>query len=330
VTRRRDVLVCAILLAAACAETQSSPRRQLFADLQQRAVALDAARVSAEDLRAFEAERARADALAPDAPERGEIESTARAHLETAIARTETRQLESQRLELERALITREAALQRMLAARMAAEQSAGLARTRAIADAEVARALARLDQRPAQRPKLTREELAALAKALLTRAELIAFALDTADGAPHEGELRTALAQAKAARTPDEALSRADAAHTLVLVALANLRKARGPSAEESASLADALAGTGVSTTRTELGLTAELGAQLDVARTLPALCRLARAFPHGNLVLFSPGKPDARTHLAQWQTAGCEAARLRVEPVGGHVQHSLVFPAY
>jgi hypothetical protein len=312
VTRRRDVLVCALLLAAACAETQSSPRRQLFADLQQRAVALDAARVSAEDLRAFEAERARADALAPDAPERGEIESTARAHLETAIARTETRQLESQRLELERALITREAALQRMLAARMAAEQSAGLARTRAIADAEVARALARLDQRPAQRPKLTREELAALAKALLTRAELIAFALDTADGAPHEGELRTALAQAKAARTPDEALSRADAAHTLVLVALANL------------------AGTGVSTTRTELGLTAELGAQLDVARTLPALCRLARAFPHGNLVLFSPGKPDARTHLAQWQTAGCEAARLRVEPVGGHVQHSLVFPAY
>jgi RNA polymerase-interacting CarD/CdnL/TRCF family regulator len=298
--------------------------------LQQRAIALDAKRVSADEVQSFEAERARAAALAPDAPERGEIESTARAHLETAIARAETRQLESQRLDVERALIKREAELQRVLAARIAADQSAGLARARAIANAEVARALARLDQRPAQRPKLTREELTLLAKALLMRAELIAFALDTADAAPLDEELRAALAQAKAARNPDEALSRADAAHTLVLVALANLRKARGPSAEESGSLADALSGVGLSTTRTELGLTAELGAQPDVARTLPTVCRIARAFPHGNLVLFSPGKPDAATHLAQWQAAGCDAARLRVEPVGGHAQHSLVFPAY
>jgi hypothetical protein len=309
--------VCLSLLA--CAALARREKVKLAEDRQSRARELDAARVAAEPYRRFTQARQSAEALAVDAPEREEYVSEARLWLETAITEAETAALARERLALERTTLRHDEAYLAAERERLTIEDERERALAAQIAREEMTRALTRAASVPALRVKLSADETRRAAQALLTRAELIALAVNPA----REPEARSALlsqlekARALLPKAPEEALTLADQA---LLSGLALAGKGRDPgtptTAAQKAALAEALGLTGAAVTRAEHGLVAALKAK-SKGTSIARLCGLARDYPAGDVqvVLNSARAENKGAGSESLAQSGCVGARFLIE---------------
>lgn len=327
---KRALLFMFALSLLACAAFSRREKVKLADDRKSRARELDAAHVAAESFRRYQQALASAEARPTDSPEREDYASEARLWLEAAISEAETAALARERLTLEREAVRHDEAYLTAERARLAIEEERERQLAANIAREEMKRALERAAQKPNQRVRLNADETRRAAGALLQRAELIALAL-----APNEqAEARAALlaqieeARGALARSPDEALRRADQA---LLAGLALAGKARSaqtpPSAAQKASLAEALALLGANVARSERGLTATLSENAK-PQTLARLCGVTRDYPAGDVqVSFARGKKGTQATLS---AHGCQGARFLSGERAGEKQLSFTFLAY
>lgn len=326
----RRVLVtglCFVLFA--CAALSRREKVKLSEDRLGRARELDAAHVAVAPFRNFEQALSRAEALAPDAPEREEHLSAARLWLETAISEAESAQLARERLRLERETVQHDEAYLAAERERLAVDDERERERAAEIAREEMKRALDRAAQTRGLRVKLSVEETRRAALALITRAELIALAIDPGADAAALTALRATLEKARTllAKTPDQALALADQA---LLSGLALIGKGRdaslAPSAAQKAALAEALSLSGASVTRSERGLSATLDKKAKETN-LARLCGVARDYPAGAVqVVFDKGPKGPGT----LEKHGCQGARFLAEQRAAGAYVSFTFLAY
>lgn len=267
-----------------------------------------------------------------DSPERADRATEARLWLEAAIGEAEQLALSRARLEIEREIARADQAFLATEQERLAAEQAVELRAAGDIARAEAERSLARAALLPGQRIKLAPDEVARAASALLARAELLRLALPELPEQRAEREkLELVIKQARSmlTKSPEQALGLADRALFSALALFGPLRSG-AVTAEQKASLAEALRLSGATVTRSEAGLTARYPRAVGgtPARSLPRLCSIARAYPEGRVQLaHAPGTAPLQPLLAK---EGCPAERFELTRATGGDTLSLTFFAY
>jgi hypothetical protein len=316
----RALLVCLCVSLVACAALSRREKVKLSEDRLSRARALDAAHVAAEPFRNFEQALHSAEALPADAPEREEQLSVARLWLETAISEAETASLARGRLAIERETVRHDEAYLAAERERLAIEDERERALAAQIAREELTRALARAAENPSLRVKLSADETRRAAEALITRAELIALAIEPGTDSAAESALRATLDKARALlpKAPEQALTLADQALLSGLALVGRTRSAEAPpSTAQKAALAEALVVMGASVTRAEHGLSAALGNKVKET-SLARLCGVARDYPAGNVqVVFGRGlgRTDPGGAPRLLEKHGCQGARFLAE---------------
>jgi hypothetical protein len=322
-----SLLLLAGLALGACA----AARRRAVLDLSEarvaRATELRAEARAPAAFHQFERARGAAREAPVDSAERAERSSEARLWLEAAISQAERADLAERRLALERENVVLDESFLTQERERLAADDAAELRAAAGVARQEAEKALARAALAPAQRSKLSAAELERGARALLTRAELIALALPAgAAPAPGAEQLARLLQEARSqlGKSPDRALAAADRALFQALALLGALRAGEGaPDAAQKASLAEALAAIGARVVRDDRGLTASLpgalppeGAGPSALRGLARLCALAQGYPRGPVQVVLDTRAAARKGALQKQLSdhGCAGERFSV----------------
>jgi hypothetical protein len=329
----RAALACLCVTLVACAALSRREKVKLSEDRLSRARALDAAHVAAEPFRNFEAALHSAEALPAEAPEREEQVMAARLWLETAISEAETASLARERLAIERDTVRHDELYLAAERERLAIEDERERTLAAEIAREEMKRALARAAENPALRVKLSAEETRRAADALITRAELIALAVDPSTDDAAQATLRATLDKARALlpKAPEQALTLADQALLSGLALVGQRRNAQTPPSDaQKAALAEALVVMGASVTRAEHGLSAALSSKAKET-SLARLCGVARDYPAGNVqVVFGPGlgREDGAPRLLEKH--GCQGARFLAEQRSTSTYVSFTFLAY
>jgi hypothetical protein len=281
----------------------------------------------------FESARKRAESAAADSAAQSDYVSEARLWLEVAVAQAETVALSEQRLVLERENAKLDANFLAERAAESAREDARDLAAAAEIARQEAERALARAALAPAQRIKLSAEDVKRAALALLRRTELIVLALPPELEASGS-ELTQLVQEARGAlpKAPDQALTLADRALFRGLSVLGALRRGQSEASPESkASLLEALGLLGGTTTRSERGLGVSFGAaEAQNARLLERLCSLIAAYPVGPVQLLFPGRVAPHEAWRKAAQPSCDETRVSLGADPASKVLSVVFVAY
>jgi hypothetical protein len=330
----RALLLCLVLLG--CGPAVPRTRGAFDAERLARARALGAEQRA--PLLYEAAERALSDAAELTYPSaRAELETEARLWLEAAITECERSDLNAERLVLERQIEeSYRAAIRDTEAARALAEQTAVRATARAVRE-EAQRALERAATIPARRPKLAPADERRAAEALVERARLVLAAARAMGATPEvvqEAEVVLQRAQGLLEKAPDRALAQADAALSVALATLADVRKrSAAPSAAERRALAEEGVTAGALLSRDDRGLLLSIEGALDARgqlsfsgrRQLSRLCALAVAHPHGPVRLTLAAASDVRGRAAQASLArelprlGCKGERFAVDVRSG-----------